>query len=593
MNAKPSNAKTRNLVTSVFDNLWISTVVRPNIPPADYVSSLSQLCVLSTLARKDKTFRKICFGAANENRPHIKEFLDAAVEALGRVRPSTSENLLDISAPFWPLLHPNWIYGVLNGFKERRLGAEEAGQWLLQQAREELHIGAHIPKGVFELVAALEPRAQSIYLPFEASALALFELTSRKHQITLRPGTEWCATLLRRALFTADRQATIQALNPYSGSGAPEADLAVVFPPFAERPESSPDSALPKFFRKNTRFPSEELALASMAEDAGKTVVTLVTSGTLFRRGRSETLREWVTDRLGLSWVVEFPPTPNMLAGTSIGYSLLAMHPRRPSENSTVRLILADSDALSNRSSQWEHLAGVVGATSGVNGSTTVDVKRSDIRNNDYLLTPARYQKQQLEELLENSRVASLRSLCTIILPALIRNSDAEGTQAYFEVLLSDFQPDGTVEQGSGRKFLDAATERQARRQLLLPGDILLGIKGSIGKVAMVTEAADERLLANSSTAILRLEDRDRIADPTYLLRYLAQPAVKEFLEAVSGGAAIRFVRRKDLAALRVPIHPPERQAEILQAHERIVAAFAKSRQYADNARRLNERAFK
>ena len=550
----------------MWDSLWfhVDATSFPDISPADYVSILSQLCVLSALARKDETFRDICFGAADGDRLHLKELLDAAAETLGRIGASTWEDLLDTSAPLWSRLPPHWVYGVLDGLQARGLAAEKTGRWLLQQARKRLRINAQVPEGIFKRVAALEPHAQSIYLPFEAPALALFELTSRKQHVTLRPGTERCVTLLQRALFAADRQATIQENDPYSASGVPDADLAVVFPPFGKHREPFPGSELPNIFRKDVRFPSEELALASMAADAGRMVVALVPSGTLFRRGRSESLREWITDTLGLSSVVEFPARM-VFADISVGCALLTMYPRRAPSTDTVRL--------------------------SIHGEA-VDVKRSDIRNNDYLLTPARYQKQQLDELLKNSRVANLGSLCTIILPALIRNSDAETTRPYIEVLLSDFQPDGTVEHGSGRKFVDAATERQARRQLLQPGDILLGIKGSIGKVAMVTDVVDERLLANSSTAILRLEDRDRIADPTYLLRYLSQPAVKEFLEAVSGGSAIRFVRRKDLAALRVPIHPPELQAEVLEAHERIVMAFAKSRQYADQASRLNERAF-
>ena len=595
MSIKPSTLKTKKM----FDGLWFHVdVQRPDIPPADYVSILSQLCVLSALARKDETFRDICFGAADSDRLRMKELLDAAVEALRRIGAGTSENLLDISAPLWSLLPLDWIYEVLKALQESRRRPEKIGQWLLQQAQKRLRISPHVPKGIFELVAALEPQAQSIYLPFEAPALALFELTSRTQQVTLRPGTEWCVTLLRRALFAADRKATVQKISPYSGSEAPDADLAVVFPPFGQHPESFPGSELPNIFRNDVRFPSEELALASMAADAGGMVVALVPSGTLFRRGRSESLREWITDKLGLSWVVEFPS--GVLADISIGCALLAMYPRRTLGNSTVKLILVDSDEFLSKAgagryrlSQWERLAKVAEAAPGINGDTAVDVKRVVIRNNDYLLTPARYQKQQLDELLENSRVANLGSLCTIILPALIRSSDGEATRSYFEVMLSDFQPDGTVQHGSGRKLVDAAAERQARRQLLLPGDILLGIKGSIGKVAMVADAADKRLLANSSTAILRLEDRDRIADPAYLLRYLSQPAVKEFLEAVSGGSAVRFVRRKDLAALRVPIHPPEGQTEVLKTHRRIVAAFAKSRQYADQASRLNARAFK
>ena len=157
---------------------------------------------------------------------------------------------------------------------------------------------------------------------------------------------------------------------------------------------------------------------------------------------------------------------------------------------------------------------------------------------------------------------------------------------------MSDFRPDGTVEFGSKERYLDVATASKARKRELRPGDILLGVKGTIGKVALVAETAYENLLAGQSTVILRIQDLDRVSDPVYLLRYLSLPAVRAFLESMAGGSAIRFIRAKDLSNLPVPILSAEQQSRIRETHEDIVEAIEESQHFSDQARRLNDQAF-
>ena len=157
---------------------------------------------------------------------------------------------------------------------------------------------------------------------------------------------------------------------------------------------------------------------------------------------------------------------------------------------------------------------------------------------------------------------------------------------------MSDFELDGTIAHGSKERLLSAASARKARRHELRPGDILLGVKGTIGKVAIVTDEAHENLLAGQTMVILRLEDSDRIPDPIYLLRYLSQPAVAKFLNAMAGGSAIRFVRAKDIANLPVPIGSLEQQAKVRELHVQIVDAIAEAHDCMKEARRLNESAF-
>ena len=317
----------------------------------------------------------------------------------------------------------------------------------------------------------------------------------------------------------------------------------------------------------------------------------------LFRGGRSRTLREWLVDTLGLTAVIEFPP--RVLLRASIGCAVLSIEPGRALKEEEIRFVAADSTRFLAeyslgrfRLAKWQELAAATLTPSAKNLEAVTDVDKETIRENEYILNPGRYKTQALDRLLEGLRTTNLGSLCRIMSPASIKDSTDDQASSYFEVLMSDFRPDGTIGFGSKERYLDAAIASKARQRELRAGDILLGVKGTIGKVALVAEMPDENLLAGQSTVILRLQDLDRISDPVYLLRYLSLPAVRAFLQSMAGGSAIRFIRAKDLANLPVPILSIEQQSQIIETHKRIVDAIEESQHWSDRARRLNDQAF-
>jgi len=75
-------------------------------------------------------------------------------------------------------------------------------------------------------------------------------------------------------------------------------------------------------------------------------------------------------------------------------------------------------------------------------------------------------------------------------------------------------------------------------------------------------------------------------------MRYLAQPAVTDYLESLAGGSAISFIRAKDLANLQVPIRTPLEQARIREIHDKIIATVAESDRLSEGAQALNDSAF-
>lgn len=578
--------------------LWaLANDLRGHVGLGEFVGILSQLCVLAALARKDEEFRDFTSGATQSGQVLIGDLLSAATTSLERVGISDPHELIDSNSSGWSSLPAAWILEALKALINDHQDPEETGKWLLRQARDGFRGTLSIPEEIPKLMAELYPAADSVYLPFDESALSIFEITNSKQSVTVRPRTVGACELITRALFIADRQATIQKMDPYAKSDVPDAFLTVIIPPFGGKLESMRIMELPDFLQGTSRVSSEELALAGISADAGQHVLALVPSGMLFRGGLSRMLREWLVDTLGLVSVIELPP--RVLSNTSIGCALLSITPVGSTLLDTIRLISADNEEFLDeyqsgrfRLSGWSNLAKVALASPDEDHEAVANVNKSTIRDNDYVLNPARYQARALDRLLGNERVVNLGSLCEIIRPVPIKDSDTENTATYQEVLMSNFERDGTIQRGSKERFLDSALQSRLRRQKLRPGDILLGVKGTIGKAAIVIDAAVDNLLAGQTTVILRLQDKDRVADPAYLLRYLSQPAVTEFLESMAGGSAIRFVRAKDLEALPVPIRSIEEQAKVCEIHDRIISTIAESQRLADKARRLNESAF-
>ena len=578
--------------------LWVLVdAIRFQISPSDFVSILSQLCVLTTLARKDNRFAEARDSATGSSKVLIGELLREGLTALERIKADRPTELINAKSNGWSSLPSAWINQVLEELAKIDKSPQELGRWLLQQARSRMEGKIEYPEELFALMAALAPQADSVNLPFDDSALAIFEVTKETQEVTLRPHSERIHRLLRRALFVADRRATLQEFSPYTTENIPDASLTLIIPPFGERPAAALVMTTPAIFEGPRPLTSEELALAGIGVGSRGRVLALVPSGMLFRGGHSRTLREWLVDTLGLTAVIEFPP--RLLLKTSIGCAVLSIEPGKASKQEAIRFVAADSAKFLEeyrsgrfRLAKWQELAAATLTPSAKNFEAVTDVDKSKIRGNEYVLNPSRYKTQDLDRLLAGLRTTNLGSLCRIMFPVPIKDTDDDPASSFFEVLMSDFRPDGTVEFGSKERYLDAATASKARKRELRAGDILLGVKGTIGKVALVAETPDENLLAGQSTVILRLQDLDRIPDPVYLLRYLCLPAVRAFLRSMAGGSAIRFIRAKDLANLQVPILSSKQQSQIKETHNQIVDAIEESQHWSDQARRLNDEAF-
>src|SRR5690606_595739 len=106
---------------------------------------------------------------------------------------------------------------------------------------------------------------------------------------------------------------------------------------------------------------------------------------------------------------------------------------------------------------------------------------------------------------------------------------------------------------------IDRATVASGRTQFLHARDIVLVIKGSVGKTGIVPRdvppAGPEGWSAGQSCIILRSKRSD-IITPEALAIQLRSPVGQESLRRISSGATIPLIRSKEL--VRMPILVPD-----------------------------------
>lgn len=101
----------------------------------------------------------------------------------------------------------------------------------------------------------------------------------------------------------------------------------------------------------------------------------------------------------------------------------------------------------------------------------------------------------------------------------------------------------------------------------LIPGDILLSIRGSIGKTALVTEEFDGDV---PSSQLVVVRPFKSLVDHRYLFRILSSKIVQKQLDHIKVRQAISYVTIHGLRQLLIPLPPLQKQKEIVDRIEEL-----------------------
>ncbi|MOA09008.1 hypothetical protein D3C78_1288140 [compost metagenome] len=166
----------------------------------------------------------------------------------------------------------------------------------------------------------------------------------------------------------------------------------------------------------------------------------------------------------------------------------------------------------------------------------------------------------------------------------LITNREGEETIEAMEVSVADLPSYGFI-QATGRIVkVPSSLDAKSAQQFLRPFDIVLIVKGSVGKVGIVPHDVPPPgpggWIAGQSAIVLRVPD-DSVVDARALAVLLRSAIGQELLNGiVSGASSIKLIQLRELERLPVlitdqetndrAIHALEKEADLQQAIDRL-----------------------
>ena len=367
------------------------------------------------------------------------------------------------------------------------------------------------------------------------------------------------------------KQWRIEQVNPITDRGTrerpePPYDIAAAIPPLGQRIDMQwLDRAVPGRFPERTSS-GTVLAVRQLLAVTRARIVIAVPNSLLFSSGAENSLREDLLRRGLLRAVVALPG--GLLSGTSLALTVMVID--QSGGIDAVRFVNADTQRFKKVVSRTRSTLTDPRDLASLCLSTTEDpdvvsVSVQDLLKNGAQLQVNRYVLPQAiaraQAVLASAKTAKLEELVEFLrAPPIAGEADTASdpevgddmSTVVYEIGPSDLPKFGYVTT-PGRRVLvgTGRVEDQALRR----GDIVLVVKGSVGKVGIVSahvEADQAGLwIASQSAIVLRVRDRSRI-DPRALFMQLRSPLGQQLLKGIVSGATIPLIQLKELRKLLV-----------------------------------------
>lgn len=442
--------------------------------------------------------------------------------------------------------------------------------------------GAGIAQEVADLmiaVASLEPE-QEVYLPFEAD----LQLTYRAQQHASHTySSSWHRTLLPWLLnLLSDSNAQVElgdelATPLFVQEGRlTQFDRVIALPPFGVR--ISEDLTHSDYYG---RFPEPTTSLTVLAvrhitATTRQRAVIGVPNGLLFSPGSERSLRVHLLDNQVVEGVIALPPA--LLPGSAIQFSLLILNTSAPQKNvffvDGTKPEFFEKDGKGRSVLRNWRMLGDLFLTRQPSPFTCL-VATEEVLRNGTNLQPMRYcldsELSATQALLATYQTAPLKSVVQFVRPAAM--AEKNGTLPLLEISPSDFPEFGYLQQ-AGRTILTTEqhfAKAAGRKQLVQGHDVIIVMKGTVGKVALVEKAFKMDWAVGLACLVLRVDAQQ--LDARVLFVFLKSAAGQSLLkQIVSAGSTVPLIQLRDLEKLRIPIPTVQEQQAIIADFEQLVA---------------------
>lgn len=412
------------------------------------------------------------------------------------------------------------------------------------------------------------PPDTEVWIPFDMQGQLTVEALRRGWRV-LAASPLPSHQLVRQLLLTIE---TGQANPPFirteierdlAGCPTEKADYALVVAPLGiligDGQDTTWDITGSRPFEQYNR--SDNWAVFEFSNRIQKRGVFLANQGLLFNKGQEQRLREylfqWAVSGNQIQTVVALPA--GVFGGAGVGGAIVVLETERPSEG----IHMADLD--SGRRSAQDAGEFIRANRSLALGETKPQraklVSHQEILENQLTFAPSRYLRQ-VADLGPNT--VKLGDICEAIkAPA---TSKVSTSYEAAELGLQDLEKWSRLSHALEKVvFLKSLPKNSA---LVQPDDIVISIKGTVGKSALVGPTATHRETVVSQSCIaLRLNRRRQHQNvtPEVLLMYLRSPHGKAQLAGLQVGTGVKHINPSTLlSAMVVPV-PAEQDCAAIQ----------------------------
>lgn len=354
-------------------------------------------------------------------------------------------------------------------------------------------------------------------------------------------------------------------------------DVSVVVPPFNMRYQSKDSDTLGTNLPAPTSIETAGVTLALAR--GGKVALCLLPPSFLFRASKADqAFKERAICDYGLDTVVGLPR--GIFGGSGIAGALVlfrreAAVEKRGRHSQEIFMIDArgERDGIGSGTGLPSGLAELI--RSRVSSAISTSVSLDELVANDFNLSVERYvlgpEALRMRELAAATTTVPLDDIVEFYRPQAIP-SPKDTTiplDTAAEVGISDIDEAGLVISPGKQIAIAPDMALQARRARLEPGDIIMVIKGSVGKVGFVREIPDGATwLASQSFVILRLRRRTLITDPRVLFRFLSSSLGQTTIQSLRIGSTVPGLQMADVRRLPIFILEPKEQDGIAREVE-------------------------
>lgn len=462
-----------------------------------------------------------------------------------------------------------------------------------------LEHGLGMPAEVADLLLGLAPDlGDSIYVGWDSSgqltARALRKGGQRVHcDVQSTPAYACLSALIAGGPFTVSYSNPIYAPGAVAHGKLTKFSSAVAFPPIGQRYDAGgAESDLFARFPEKTTL-SSVLSIRHLMAVAESRVLVCVPNGFLFGANTERELRKSLIERGQLRAVVALPP--GLLSIASIAISMLVISPAGGEHS--VRVVNADDDCfrrmLSKTRSELTNIEAIIEAVNGTADETIArDVPVDEIASNDYQLQVSRYlipdaQKRVLAHL-QQTRLVPLGSLVDIIRPPVVK-SKGSASITLREVGVGDLQTFGYINDPQKSIKVDEEMAAKLSRHHLRPLDVVLSIKGSVGKVGLVPHTinvADLPWVAGQSSVALRVKSQN--LRPSALFMLLRSRLGQALIKGIVSAGTIPFIQTRELESLSIPVPSLMEQDAAANVLEQEASIQDEIRQLQERLRQLS-----